>query len=382
MRHCFHRLLVTIGLLLALGVLAFQPFADAQVGASEKGNVLFILDGSGSMWAEIDNKPKIVIAKEVMINLIQQLPDTVKAGLEVYGHRSKGDCNDIELLSLVGKSDKTTLVQQIQSIQPKGKTPITGSLKLAAEQLRAAEEETAVVLISDGKETCQGDPCVLVSQLRKQGIKVKVHVVGFDVNQAEREQLMCIADAGGGKYFTAQNAGELTNALTEVRKEVIASVEAKPKEPETKTKQKVIKISRPSIKIGTIEIKNTQDFVTILDQQTGKKKGFRGSTDRPIQVPVGTYKLKFPNFVVEGIEVGPGEKKRIDASTLVGWISIPNTRDFVTILDQQTGKKKGFRGSTDRPIQVPVGTYQLKFPNFTVDDIVVQAGQKVVVELD
>jgi len=379
MKHSFHRHLATTRfLLLAFGVLALQPFAHAQTGTSAKSNILFILDGSGSMWAQIDNTPKIVIAKEVMINLIQQLPDKVEAGLEVYGHRSKGDCNDIEIIAPVGKSDKAALIEQIQSIQPKGKTPITGSLKLAAEQLKSAEEATTVVLISDGKETCEGDPCVLVRELKEQGIKVKVHVVGFDVNKDEREQLMCIAEAGGGKYFTAQNAGELTDALTEVRREVITAAESKPQEPEPPSKPKVIKVVRPAR--GTIEIKNTQDGVYILDQQTGEKKGYSGSSNKPVQVPVGTYKLKFPNFVVEGIEVGPGEKKSIDASTLVGWISIPNTQDGVYILDQQTGEKKGYSGSSNKPVQVPVGTYRLKFPNFTVDGIVVEAGQRVVVE--
>jgi Ca-activated chloride channel family protein len=311
MNYCFHRHLATTGfLLLALGGLALQPFAHAQAETSAKGNVLFILDGSGSMWAQIDDKPKIVIAKDVMTNLIQQLPDTVDAGLEVYGHRSKGDCNDIELMSPVGKNDKATLVKQIQSIQPKGKTPITESLKFAAEQLKSTEEETTVVLISDGKESCEGDPCALVRELREQGIKVKVHVVGFDVDKDEREQLVCIAEAGGGKYFTAQNTNQLKDALTEVKEEVIHKAEAKPKEPETTTNQKVVKIKRPAV--GTIEIKNTQDFVDILDQRTGEKKGFRGSRDQPIQVPAGTYKLKFPNFTMDSIVVEAGQNVVIE----------------------------------------------------------------------
>lgn len=307
MKHSFHRNLAITGfLLLAFGVLALQPFAHAQTDTRAKSNILFILDGSGSMWAQVDNTPKIAIAKEVMISLVQQLPDSVEAGLEVYGHRSKGDCNDIEIIAPIGKSDKTTLMEQIQSIQPKGKTPVTGSLKLAAEQLKSAEEETTVVLISDGKETCEGDPCALVRELREQGIKVKVHVVGFDVNKDERDQLMCIAEAGGGKYFTAQNAGELTDALMEVRKAVIAEVQANPKEPETPTKPAIITISRPAV--GTIVIKNTRDFVTILDQQTGEKKGTYNPFGGPVQVLPGTYQLQFPNFTVDDVVVEAGQK--------------------------------------------------------------------------
>jgi Ca-activated chloride channel family protein len=152
----------------------------------------------------------------------------VDAGLEVYGHRSKGDCEDIEILAPVGGSDKATLLQRIQEINPKGKTPISRSLELAASQLREFEEETTVVLVSDGEETCNADPCALVRELRTSGVQVRVHVVGFDVNVDEREQLLCIAEAGGGRYFSAANAEQLQEALTEVRIDVEKKVESSP----------------------------------------------------------------------------------------------------------------------------------------------------------
>ena len=219
--YFYRRLTISLGLLLALGAVISQPLAYAQTDASAKSNILFILDGSSSMWSRIDNTPKIVIAKKVMTNLIQQLPDNIAAGLEAYGHRSKDDCNDIEIVSPVGESDNATLAQRIQSIQPKGKTPLTEALKLAAEQLKSADDETTVVLISDGHETCGGDPCTLVRDLRGQDIKLKVHVVGFDISKEEHGQLECIADAGGGKYFSAQNANQLQDALTKVQEEVL-----------------------------------------------------------------------------------------------------------------------------------------------------------------
>lgn len=223
---------------ITLLVLCTGGVSSAQTqtrGAGQGGKVLFILDGSGSMWGRIENKPKISIAKELMTGLIRDLPANIDPGLEVYGHRSKGDCSDIELLSPIGQNNKETLIQQIQSISPKGKTPITRSFQLAAERLREYEDETTVVLISDGKETCSADPCRLVRELRDSGVKVRVHVVGFDVNQDEREQLVCIAEAGGGKYFSADNTEQLQQALTEVKQEVVKKVEQPPppSKPET-----------------------------------------------------------------------------------------------------------------------------------------------------
>ena len=85
--------LVCVGVIILVGGLFIQRPAAASAGT----NVLFILDGSGSMWARLDNIEKIVIAKERLSVLVKELPEGVNIGLMVYGHRSKGDCNDIEL---------------------------------------------------------------------------------------------------------------------------------------------------------------------------------------------------------------------------------------------------------------------------------------------
>ncbi|MFO1352682.1 MAG: VWA domain-containing protein [Gammaproteobacteria bacterium] len=357
-------------LLLALGSLAVQPAVHAQADAA-KSNVLFILDGSGSMTAKIDSKPKIAIAKEVMTHLIQELPESVAAGLEVYGHRSKGDCNDIEMMSPVGKNDKASLVRQLQSIEPKGKTPITGAFKLAAEQFKGAEDETTVVLISDGKETCEGDPCALIKDLKAQGVKVRVHVVGFDVSKDERGQLICIAEAGGGKYFTAQNTSQLSGALREVKEVVIHKAEVKPEsQPPAK---KVIKVG-----MGTIKIPNLKGSVVfVYEQSSGKQIGAIHDSDKFIQLPAGTYKLQFGESFLEGLEVGAGASQEVQ----LGSITIPNLKGSVVfIYEQSSGKQIGAIHDSDKFIQLPAGTYKLTLHGVEVKDIVVEAGQEVEIE--
>ena len=224
-----HKVLPFLFFATLLAFMFFNSLLQAQSEEPTGANVLFILDSSGSMAGQLEGRAKIDVAKEVMTNLVKELPDGVKVGLEVYGHRSKGDCEDIEVMVPLGEVDKDALIKKIQSMQPKGKTPISKSLEMAGEQLQAMEEETTVVLVSDGEETCEGDPCALTKSLREKGIKVKVHVVGFDVGDKEKEQLSCIAEAGGGKYFTAKNAGQLNEALTEVKKEVIEKKTETPK---------------------------------------------------------------------------------------------------------------------------------------------------------
>jgi Ca-activated chloride channel family protein len=196
--------------------------ANPSEGVSSEGApvaIMFILDASGSMWAQVEGKAKIEIAKEVMTELIQDLPDNAEAGLVVYGHRRKGDCKDVEELVPLQPIDKKTLTEKIQAINPKGKTPITLAVRKTAEKLKTVEEETIIILVSDGKETCEGDPCALVKELKEAGIKFTMHVIGFDVTDEEREQLECMAKAGGGEYFTAKTAQEFRVAAQKVVKE-------------------------------------------------------------------------------------------------------------------------------------------------------------------
>jgi hypothetical protein len=181
--------------------------------------VLFVLDGSGSMQAQLSGRPKVEIARTVMTRLIQSLPADVLVGLETFGHTRKDDCSDIEVLVPVG-SDRTAVTKAVNTIHPKGKTPLTGAMRLAAMQFREYEGNAQVVVVSDGKETCEGDPCAAVREALAAGVRMQVHVIGFDVTKEEAEQLKCIAEAGHGKYFAAANAEELGKAFAQVKKEV------------------------------------------------------------------------------------------------------------------------------------------------------------------
>ncbi|WP_154224199.1 vWA domain-containing protein [Marinicella rhabdoformis] len=177
---------------------------------------MIVFDGSGSMWGQIDGQAKITTAQQVMAKISGQFQSTDAIGLMAYGHRKKGDCGDIELLLPVARNQSTALIQQVQSIKPKGKTPIGAALKMATDQLKIAEQAAEVILISDGLETCHLDPCQVATDAEALGIDFTAHVIGFGLSQDQGKQLACVADITGGQYLAAENAEDLTAALNQV----------------------------------------------------------------------------------------------------------------------------------------------------------------------
>lgn len=197
--------------LLLAGLLFTQMHAAA--GAD---NLIVILDGSGSMWGKLEGKAKIQIAREVLSEIIQALPLNLHVGLVAYGHRTKGDCNDVQFMVPLGPLNKQKILRTLMSIQPRGKTPISTSVEQTVEKIEGVDGETAILLVSDGKETCDRNPCQLVKRLKTAGHRFTLHVVGFEVSAEAGSQLSCMAGAGGGDYYHAENAGEFKKAFQRI----------------------------------------------------------------------------------------------------------------------------------------------------------------------
>ncbi len=178
-------------------------------------NTIFVLDGSNSMWGRVDGVPKIDLAQRLLGDLLGNVPADMRVGLVSYGHKRKGDCNDITLLSPIGTGDPATWKRQLGSVVPKGKTPIAKALEMAAKQFSDPNDDNNIVLISDGVATCPPDPCAVAAELASRDVKVRIHVVGYDVKPEERKELQCIAEATGGRYFRAGDTDGLRKALAQ-----------------------------------------------------------------------------------------------------------------------------------------------------------------------
>jgi len=193
----------------------FLLVLGAGIAAAEDtgGKTILVLDASGSMWGQIRGKAKITIARKVIAKLVKDLNPKTELGLTAYGHRRKGDCSDIELLIPVSPLDPKRIVKAVNGLKPKGKTPLSEAVRQAAQHLKYTEEKATVVLVSDGKETCDADPCALGRQLEESGANFTVHVIGFDVGKEERHGLQCLAENTGGVYLGADDGDSLSTAL-------------------------------------------------------------------------------------------------------------------------------------------------------------------------
>ncbi|MFN7974947.1 MAG: VWA domain-containing protein [Acidobacteriota bacterium] len=221
-RRAFNARIGEMGRRLFLALLVASVAALAIGAERVEGRVMIVLDASGSMWAPVEGKPKIAIARQAIADMLQGWDPAIEVGLMAYGHRRKGDCADIEVLVPPGPVDAARIARAADAIQPSGMTPLSAAVRRAAEELRWSEERATVILVSDGIETCKADPCEVGAELARMGVAFRAHVIGFDVPQKDEGGLRCLARTTGGLYLAARNAAALNTALRAARQEASA----------------------------------------------------------------------------------------------------------------------------------------------------------------
>ena len=210
---------------LRLAAVALALSIGFSVPAHAGTNVLFIVDASGSMKKLVGTEQRMDVAKKVLGETLTGMPADANLGLLVYGHRKAKDCKDIELVSPIGGEDAASISKTIAGLKPIGETPIADSLKKAAKSFKAFKgQQNSIILVTDGIEECKGDPCAAAQELKNAGLDIAVNIVGFTLGAEEGKALQCVADITGGKYYAANDAKALTEALQTVQKQVEETV--------------------------------------------------------------------------------------------------------------------------------------------------------------
>jgi Mg-chelatase subunit ChlD len=197
------------------------------VHAVEPLNILFLLDCSLSMKEKMkDHTQKIEAAKQVLQKALARIPGDVNTGLRVFGQGNSrsmfgifmNDCEQTALLVPLGQGNRRAIIDQVRYIRAFGMTPLTYALEQSAKSDFAnTSGKKVIILISDGADTCGGDPCRLIRMLPAYGIRIKIDVVGLDLkhDRVARQQLNCITESSGGKYYDANSSEQFIGGVTE-----------------------------------------------------------------------------------------------------------------------------------------------------------------------
>ncbi|MGI9508949.1 MAG: vWA domain-containing protein [Geminicoccaceae bacterium] len=351
---------------------------SAESNRADAAKAILVLDGSGSMWGRINDTPKISIAQDVIRGLLDDWDPSVELGVSVYGHREKGNCGDIEMLVPIGPVDREGVMASIGDLNPKGKTPLTDAVRQAAEALKHTEERATVILVSDGKETCEADPCAAAEELEASGVDFTVHVVGFDLDAEEKAQLQCMADNTGGKFLSADSASELHEAMA-TTVQLVAEPEPAPK--------RVIKLE--AAPVGTLKVENvTGDHVYVYEPGNSYQDDidlFIANDEKTVQLKAGRYLLGTSDQDLAEVEIQPGEDVVVDMKDHFGWLTIENVAgDHVYVYEPGNSYQDDidvFIANDEKTAQLKAGTYVLGTSEQELTTFEIAPGEEVVIDL-
>ncbi len=188
---------------------------DVNTASECQSDAMIVFDASGSMGTTDRSLkvPYIARVKQSMAHVIPEVAPLRRLGLIVYGEGEYNDCNAIELRLRPTADAAQTLLHAVEGINPRGRTPLTESVRLAAETLNYKIQDATVVLLTDGEETCGGDPCRLAAELKKTAKNLTIHVIGYRTETSGYFTTRCMADMTGGQYVSVSTEQELVNAL-------------------------------------------------------------------------------------------------------------------------------------------------------------------------
>ncbi|MDB5262961.1 MAG: hypothetical protein JWQ14_2242 [Adhaeribacter sp.] len=200
-----------------IGNITGQAQTNARPELPKKTRILFLLDMSGSMLAKWENRTRTEVAKNLLSKLVDSLQQyqNLELGLRVYGHlyaRESNNCQDSKLEVPFAEGNEKQIITKLKGIIPKGNTPITYSLTQAANDFPTDKyARNVIIMITDGLESCGGDPCAASLALQKKRIFLRPFVIGIGADNQFETQFSCV-----GQYFNAADINAFNSILKQV----------------------------------------------------------------------------------------------------------------------------------------------------------------------
>ena len=340
--------------------LAINNTIHAQYVKEKKTTrILFIFDASNSMNGLWESGRKINIARKILINFIDSLEkiENTQLALRVYGHQYGFPpyvCTDSKLEVPFAWNNAAKIREKLNSIVPKGTTPIAYSLEQAGSDFTRCENcKNVIVLITDGLEECEGDPCAVALMLQSKGITLRPYIIGIGLNIETRQAFECV-----GKYYDASHEDEFGDVLNDVVKQAL---------------------NQTSAQVNLLDITNkpteTNVNMTFYNKASNKllfnsihTLNKQGNPDTLFLEPQLTYKIivnTIPSVIIEDVKIQAKKHNIISASAAQGFLNIDQEKgsDYTNdkCIVRQSGKSLTLNaqsiGSTEKYL---VGKYEIE----------------------
>ncbi len=308
-----------------ISIILFSICINASITAPPKKEppqtrILFIFDASFSMAGEWENEKKINLARKTLFDIVDSLNDkkNVQMALRIYGHQSPvppQDCKDTKLEVSFRNNNANAIKQKLNFIDPKGTTPISYSLEQGGNDFpgRCPNCRNIIIIITDGKEECEGDPCAISRQLQKKGIILKPFILGIGIDKNFEKSFECIGD-----YYNASSEQQFTKMMNVVVRQALNSTTAQV--------NLLDKSGRPN---------ETNVPMTFYDEYSGSLKdnyihtiNYRGNPDTILLDPLLSYNMTvhtLPSVKVKNIKVTSGRHTIIAADAPMGSLIVKPT---------------------------------------------------------
>jgi Ca-activated chloride channel family protein len=342
-----------------LGVLLLIIVAGTAWSQTPETRILFLLDGSGSMYAKMGVDNRITVAKRLLTRLVDSLEDNrnIQLALRVYGHQSpKTDrnCEDTKLEVPFENYNHGLIKNKIKGLRPKGTTLIAYSLQEAAYDFpKTPGVRNIIILITDGIEECDGDPCAVSTALQKQGVILRPFIIGLGLDNQFRDQFECV-----GRYFEAETEDDFKDVLNVVISQAVNNTSAQV--------NLLNAFGKPT---------ETDVNMTFTDAKTGKvvynflhTLDYRGNPDTLYLDPTYTYNLKvhtIPPVLKENFTLTAGEHNTIAVDAGQGYLTlqidgVTNYKDLKAVIYKHSSSEIVNVQDFNDKQQYLVGEYDLE----------------------
>ncbi|MDP2176513.1 MAG: VWA domain-containing protein [Bacteroidota bacterium] len=348
-----------------------------------KTRILIIFDASGSMTAPFENNTRMVMAKKLANKLVDSLSSfkNVELALRVYGHQQTAnlkDCKDSKLEVPFSSGNTVILKKRINSLVPKGWTPIAYSLQ---ESEKDFPEEKGVrnliIIVTDGLEECSGDPCAISQALQKKGIVLKPFIIGLGSDEQFKLFFNC-----AGTYYDANSENEVNTVVGVVVSQAMNA-----------TSCQVNLLDKQLRPLETNVLMSIYDASTqkLLHNYEHTMNG-RGVPDTLFLDPLRKYNFvihTMPPIFKKNVELVPGRHNTIAIDASQGHINFvcngkTNYSELKTIVRQRNQNKTINAQLFNTSKRYLTGAYDLEIltiPRIYLDSVIVSENKTTLIEI-